>query len=236
MSHLPPRLLFSLVLITFLLHHKTHATVTTIATRASSTWSRIIICHSMSWNVHPSETPTGVDTFVHVHVSLAISQFHSTWVVVSSSNLQISQIESCRIFRRLRLTFVGSNLGCTDAAPRPAHPRPTRRGAVCGVSADAAKIGPTRSVSAETAESDRNSKKKKKKKKKVQMHRLTNLKTQTPLRPSHFVQNSQTASLTPSLISLLCVLRPSSLFSVFRALCECSVLLQPSGVLSLLFS
>ena len=109
MSHLPPRLLFSLVLITFLLHHKTHATVTTIATRASSTWSRIIICHSMSWNVHPSETPTGVDTFVHVHVSLAISQFHSTWVVVSSSNLQISQIESCRIFRRLRLTFVRSN-------------------------------------------------------------------------------------------------------------------------------
>ena len=127
MSHLPPRLLFSLVLITFLLHHKTHATVTTIATRASSTWSRIIICHSMSWNVHPSETPTGVNTFVHVHVSLAISQFHSTWVVVSSSNLQISQIESCRIFRRLRLTFVGSNLGCTDAAPRPAHPRLTWR-------------------------------------------------------------------------------------------------------------
>ena len=79
----------------------------------------------------------------------------------------------------------------------------------------------------------------KKKKKKVQTHRLTNLKTQTPLRPSHFVQHSQTASLTPSLISLLCVLtvlRPSSLFSVFRALCECSVLLQPSGVLSLLFS
>ena len=70
----------------------------------------------------------------------------------------------------------------------------------------------------------------------MQTHRLTNLKTQTPLRPSHFVQNSQTASLTPSLISLLCVLRPSSLFSVFRALCECSVLLQPSGVLSLLFT
>ena len=101
------------------------------------------------------------------------------------------------------------------------------------IGAGAAEIGPTRSVS---AESDRNSKKKKKKQKKVQTHRLTNLKTQTPLRPSHFVQNSQTASLTPSLISLLCVLRPSSLFSVFRALCECSVLLQPSGVLSLLFS
>ena len=78
-----------------------------------------------------------------------------------------------------------------------------------------------------------------KKKKKVQTHRLTNLNTQTPLRPSHFVQNSQTPSLTPSLISLLCVLRPSSLFSVFRAFCECCVhtaLLQPSGVLSLLFS
>ena len=70
----------------------------------------------------------------------------------------------------------------------------------------------------------------------MQTHRLTNLNTQTPLRPSHFIQNSQTPSLTPSLISLLCVLRPSSLFSVFRALCECSVLLQPSGVLSLLFS
>ena len=67
---------------------------------------------------------------------------------------------------------------------------------------------------------------KKKKRKKVQTHRLTNLKTQTPLRPSHFVQHSQTASLTPSLISLLCVLtvlRPSSLFSVFRALCVSAV-------------
>ena len=72
----------------------------------------------------------------------------------------------------------------------------------------------------------------KKKKKKVQTHRFTNLKTPRPL-------TFRPASLTPSLISLLCMLRPSSLFSVFRALCECCVhtaLLQPSGVLSLLFS
>ena len=99
------------------------------------------------------------------------------------------------------------------------------------------RLGPYWPVSAETAESSRNSKKKKKKK--VQTHRLTNLNTQTPLRPSHFVQHSQKSYLTPSLISLLCVLRPSSLFSVFQALCECCVhtaLLQPSGVLSLLFS
>ena len=152
-------------------------------------------------------------------------------------------------------------LGCTDAAPRPAHPRPTRRDVVtwegrrrphvraasCHVAspesgrrgwnrADSVRIGriglyrPKRSSQAKIQ---------KKKKKKVQTHRLTNLNTQTPLRPSHFVQNSQTPSLTPSLIFLLCVLRPSSLFSVFWALCECCVhtaLLQPSGVLSLLFS
>ena len=107
------------------------------------------------------------------------------------------------------------------------------------IGADAAKIGPTRSVSAVSACIGRVRPKFKKKKKKVQTHRLTNLKTQTLLRPSHFIQHSQTASLTLSLISLLCVLHPSSLFSVFRALCECCVhiaLLQPSGVLSLLFS
>ena len=163
----------------------------------------------------------------------------------------------------------GAQLGCTVTAPRPAHPRPTRRDVgtrqgrrkpriraasdrvvsrgksrIGPTQADAAKIRPTRSVSAVSACIGRNGRvrpkfKKKEKKKKVQTHCLTNLKTQTPLRPSHFVQHSQTASLTPSLISLLCVLtvlRPSSLFSVFRALCECSVLLQPSGVLSLLFS
>ena len=154
-----------------------------------------------------------------------------------------------------------------NAAPRLAHPRPTRRDAAmqegrrrprvraasCRVvprgksrigptrrksaptRPKSGQLGPYRPVSAETAKSGRNSKKKKK----VQTHRLTNLNTQTPLRSSHFVQNSQTPSLSPSLISLLYVLRPSSLFSVFQALCECCVhtaLLQPSGVLSLLFS
>ena len=143
--------------------------------------------------------------------------------------------------------MISCYLECTDAAPRPAHPRPSRRrgrdaadrtsvprratwqvpnradAAKIGadeakIGADAAQIGPTQSVSAISACIGRNGRvrpKFKKKKKKVQMHRLTNLNTQTPLRPSHFVQNSQTPSLTPSLISLLCVLRPSSLFSVF---------------------
>ena len=89
------------------------------------------------------------------------------------------------------------------------------------IGADAAKIGPTRSVSADSVRIGRiglyrpSQAEIQKKKKKVQTHR---------------------SSLTPSLISLLCVLCPSSLFSVFRALCECSVLFQPSGVLSLLFS
>ena len=98
--------------------------------------------------------------------------------------------------------------------------------------ADSVRIGlyrPKRSSQAEIQ----------KKKKKVQTHRLTNLNTQNPHTESHFVQNSQKSYLTPSLIFLLCVLRPSSLFSVFRAFCECCVhtaLLQPSGVLSLLFS
>ena len=73
---------------------------------------------------------------------------------------------------------------------------------------------PCRPVSAETAESGRNSKKKKK----VQTHRLTNLNTQTPLRPSHrvtlhpklpkilshFVPHLPSLC-APSLISLLCV-------------------------------
>ena len=136
--------------------------------------------------------------------------------------------------------MISCYLECTDAAPRPAHPRPTRRRGrdaadrasvprramwrfpnradAAEIGADAAQIGPTQSVSAISACIGRNGRvrsKFKKKKKKVQMHRLTNLNTQTPLRPSHFVQNSQTPSLTPSLISFLCVLRPSSLFSVF---------------------
>ena len=131
-----------------------------------------------------------------------------------------------------------SDAGGTPQTARPCHVVPRRATWQVPNRADAAQIGPTQSVSGETAESGRNSKKKKKKKK-VQKHRLTNLNTQTPLRPSHFVQNSQTPSLTPSLISLLCVLCPSSLFSVFRALCECCVhtaLLQPLSVLSLLFS
>ena len=125
----------------------------------------------------------------------------------------------CRVVPRGK-----SRIGPTRLKSAPTRPKSGR-------------LGPYRPVSAETAELGRNSKKKKKKK--GQTHRLTNLNTQTPLRPSHFVQNSQTPSLTPSLISLLCVLRPSSLFSMFRALCECCVhtaLLQPSGVLSLLFS
>ena len=65
-----------------------------------------------------------------------------------------------------------------------------------------ARLGPYRPVSAETTESGWNSKKKKK----VQTHHLTNLNTQTPLRPSHFVQNSQTPSLTPSLKLMSCIL------------------------------
>ena len=108
----------------------------------------------------------------------------------------------------------------------PTRPKSGRRGQN---RADSVRIGLYRPKRPSQAEIQ-------KKKKKVQTHRLTNLKTQTPLRPPHFVQHSQIASLTPSLISLLCVLCPSYLFSVFRALCECSVLLQPSGVLSLLFS
>ena len=62
----------------------------------------------------------------------------------------------------------------------------------------------------------------KKKKKGAKRTVWLNLNTQTPSDP-HFVQNSQTPFLTPSFISLLCVLRPSSLFSVFWALCECCV-------------
>ena len=137
-------------------------------------------------------------------------------------------------------------LGCTDAAPRLAHQRPTRRrrrdaadraseprratwrfpnradAAEIGADAaeigvDAAQIGQTRSVSAVSAYIGRVRPKfkKKKKKKRCKTHRLTKPKYPDPLRPSHFVQNSQTPSLTPSLISLLCVLHPSSLFSVF---------------------
>ena len=66
---------------------------------------------------------------------------------------------------------------------------------------DVAKIGPTRSVSAISACIGRNGRVKpkfKKKKKKVQTHRFTNLKTPRPL-------TFRPASLTPSLISLLCV-------------------------------
>ena len=167
-------------------------------------------------------------------------------------------------------------LGCTDAAPRPAHPRPTQRDAGTRqgrrrprvraasdrvVPRGKSRIGPTRlksapirrksaptrpksgrlgpyrpyrPVSAETAESGRNSKKKKKKR--VQTHRFTNLKTPRPL-------TFRPASLIPSLISLLCVTHcaPSLILVIYLlcvsgSLCECSVLLQPSGVLSLLFS
>ena len=133
---------------------------------------------------------------------------------------------SCRVVPR----------GNSRIGPTRLKLAPTRR-KLAPTRPKSGRLSPYRPVSVETAELGRNSKKKKKKK--VQTHRLTNLNTQTPLRPSHFVQNSQTPFLTPPLISLLCVPRPSSLFSVFRALCECCVhtaLLQPSSVLSLLFS
>ena len=138
----------------------------------------------------------------------------------------------------------------SDAATWEGRRRPRIRAALCRVVPRGdSRIGPTRLKSVLTRPKSGRlgpyqpyrpvSAEIQKKKKKVQTRRLTNLNTQTPLRPSHFVQNSQTPSLTSSLISLLCMLRPSSLFSVFRALCECCVhtaLLQPSGVLSLLFS
>ena len=81
-----------------------------------------------------------------------------------------------------------------DAAPRPAHPRPTRRDAAGRgrplfraasdrvVPRGKSRIGPTRSVSAETAESGRNSKKKKKKKGAKRTVWL-NLNTQNPSDP-----------------------------------------------------
>ena len=151
--------------------------------------------------------------------------------------------------------MISCYLECTDAAPRPAHPRPTRRrgrdaadrtsvprratwqvpnradeakiGAdEAKIGADAAQIGPTQSVSAISACIGRNGRvrpKFKKKKKKVQMHRLTNLNTQTPLRPSHFVQNSQRPSLTPPLISLLCVLSLCSVPHLYSLRFELSV-------------
>ena len=130
----------------------------------------------------------------------------------------------------------------SDAATREGRRKPRVRAASCHVtSPESSRRGGNRADSVRIGRIGRNGRvrPKFKKKKKVQTHRLTNLNTQTPLRPSHFVQNSQTPSLTPSLISLLCVLCPSSLFSMFQALCECCVhtaLLQPLGVLSLLFS
>ena len=132
-------------------------------------------------------------------------------------------------------------LGCTDAAPRPAHPRPTQRDAGTRqgrrrprvraasdrvVPRGKSRIGPTRlksapirrksastrpksgrlglyrPVSAETAESGRNSKKKKKKKK-VQTHRFTNLKTPDP---SHFVQPLSLRPSSPLSVSLTVLL------------------------------
>ena len=112
-----------------------------------------------------------------------------------------------------------SRIGPTQLKSAPTRPKsaPTRP--------KSGRLGPHRPYRLVSADIGR-VRPKFKKKKKVQTHRLTNLKTQKPLRPSHFVQHSQTASLTPSLISLLCVLtvlRPSSLFSVFRALCVSAV-------------
>ena len=89
------------------------------------------------------------------------------------------------------------------------------------------RLGPYRPVSAETAESGRNSKKKKK----VQTHRFTNLKTPRPLTFRPTLSNSLSHSVphlpslchcAPSLIYLLCV---------SGSLCECSVLLQPSVII-----
>ena len=95
---------------------------------------------------------------------------------------------------------------------------------------------PYRPVSAETAKTAESGRNLKKKKKKVQTHRFTNLKTPRPLTFRPTLSNSLSHSVphlpslchcAPSLIYLLCV---------SGSLCECSVLLQPSGVLSLLFS
>ena len=123
-------------------------------------------------------------------------------------------------------------LGCTDAAPRRAHPRPTRRDAggtpqtarpCCVVPRGDSRIRPTRlksapmrpksgrlgpyqpvsAESAETAELGRNSKKKKKKKGAKRTIWL-NLNTQTPSDP-------HTSSKTPKHPLSL---RPSSPFSV----------------------
>ena len=93
--------------------------------------------------------------------------------------------------------------GRGDAAGMPQTARPCRvgprratwqvpnRADAAEIGADAAQIRPTRSVSAETAESGQNLKKKKKK---VQTHRLTNLNNPDP---------SQTLTLRPKLPKIL---------------------------------
>ena len=125
---------------------------------------------------------------------------------------------------------------CHLASPESGRRRPTRlksapiRRKSAPTRPKSGQLSPYRPVSAETAESGRNSKKKKKKKK-VQTHRFTNLKTPKPLTFHPTLSNSLSHSVphlpslcqhcAPSLIYLLCV---------SGSLCECSVLLQPSGV------
>ena len=146
--------------------------------------------------------------------------FAYLWTIWNHRNLVIQDAWTQLPGQRTRVRRGGTRRRGRDATDRASMSRhatwrfPNRADAA-QIGANAAQIGLTRSVSACIGRNGRVRSKFKKKKKKVQMHRLTNLNTQTPLRPSHFVQNSQTPSLTPSLISLLCVLRPSSLFSVF---------------------
>ena len=120
----------------------------------------------------------------------------------------------CRVVPRGK-----SRIGPTRLKSAPTRPKSGR-------------LGPYRPVSAETAESGRNSKKKKKKK--VQTHHFTNLKTPRPLTFRPTLSNSLSHSV-PHLPSL-CASSLISLLCVSGSLCECSVLLQPSSVLSLLFS
>ena len=135
--------------------------------------------------------------------------------------------------RRTRVRRGGTRGRGKDAADRASVPRRT---ALCHVaSPESGRRRPTRLKSAPIRRPSQ-AEIQKKKKKKVQTHRFTNLKTPRPL-------TFRPASLIPSLISLLCVnhCAPSLILVIYLlcvsgSLCECSVLLQPSGVLSLLFS
>ena len=127
-----------------------------------------------------------------------ISRQQSWWTIEHWTSISLMRLENAKIKEIEDMGYyisknLGScKLGCTDAAPRLAHQRPTRRrrrdaadrafepcratwrfpnrADAAEIGADASEIGPTRSVSTETAESDWNSKKKKKR---CKMHRLT---------------------------------------------------------------